>query len=174
MINLYLDNFQISKWEKQLMHEYLIPGFYLQKVAGKEKDAERKIIISKKSQELLAVLTDRDSPLVGYCEDDIKRLVTVAKECAHLFQRSSSCVEGRNAQLSLRHHGIHRLSAQHLKAQTIVHNYYVKRRDGTTPAERLFEAKHKNLFEWLLENMEYPARPRKRMTSAALAENGRC
>jgi hypothetical protein len=174
MINLYLDNYRISDWEKQLMHEYLIPGFYLQKVAGKEKDAERKAIISKKSQKLLAILTDRDSPLVGYCEDDIKRLEKAAEECAHLFQRSSSCVEGRNAQLSLRHHGIHRLSEQHLKAQTIVHNYYVKKRDGTTPAERFFEAKHENLFEWLLDNMDYPARPRKRKASAALAQNGRC
>ena len=174
MINLYLDNYRVSEWEKLLMHEYLIPGFYLQKVAGKEKDAERKAIISRKSQELLAILTDRDGPLASYCEDDIKRLVKAAEECAHLFQRSSSCVEGRNAQLSLRHHGIHRLSDRHLKAQTIVHNYYVKRRDGTTAAERFFDAKHKNLFEWLLENMDYPARPRKRRANAALAQNGRC
>ena len=64
-------------------------------------------------------------------------------------------------------YGIHRLSDQLLKAQTIVHNYYVRNRDGTTPAERFFEAKHKDLFEWLLDNMDYPARPRQRMTNVA-------
>ncbi len=31
-------------------------------------------------------------------------------ECTQLFQRSTSPVEGRNAQLSLRHHSLHRLN----------------------------------------------------------------
>ena len=76
-------------------------------------------------------------------------------------------MEGRNAQLSLRHHGIHRLSAERLRALTVVHNYHVKNAEGTTPAERFFESRHKNLFEWLLDNMDYPARPRKRLSKAA-------
>lgn len=33
-----MDNLQISDKERQLMHKYLIPGFYLQKVARKEND----------------------------------------------------------------------------------------------------------------------------------------
>ncbi len=127
MINLYMDNFGISDSERQLMHEYLIPGLYLQQVARKEKDPERKAVISERSQEFLAILAERDGPFSDYREDDVKELVKAAEECAHLFQRSSSCVEGRNAQLSLRHHGIHRLSNQLLKAQTIVHNYYVRK-----------------------------------------------
>lgn len=167
MINLYMDNLGISERERQLMHDYLIPGFYLQQVARKEKDALQKDIISEKSKELLSILSDRDGPFADYCDDDIIALKKAAKECSHIFQRSSSCVEGRNAQLSLRHHGIHRLSDQHLKALTVVHNYYIKSRDGTTPAERFFEAKHKDLFEWLLDNMNYPARPRKRLANAA-------
>ena len=91
----------------------------------------------------------------------------MAGECAQIFQRSSSCVEGRNAQLSLRHHGIHRLSNKCLKAQTIIHNYYTRNRDGTTPAERLFDSKHADLFGWLLEKMDYPARPRNHLKKAA-------
>jgi len=94
-------------------------------------------------------------------------LEKAAEECAQIFQRSSSCVEGRNAQLSLRHHGIHRLSNQCLKAQTIVHNYYTRNRDGTTPAERFFNSKHTDLFEWLLEKMDCPARPRKHLKKVA-------
>ena len=65
------------------------------------------------------------------------------------------------------HHGIHRLSDRHLKALTIVHNFYIRNRDGTTLAERFFETKHNDLFEWLLDNLEYPVRPRKRLAKAA-------
>lgn len=84
-----------------------------------------------------------------------------AKQCAYLFQRSSSCVEGRNGQLSLWHHGLHRLSAQKLKVLTTLHNYYIKRKDGTTAAERFFEQKPKDLFEYLLTLSPYPVRPKR-------------
>ena len=167
MIDLYMDNMQILDRDRQLMHDYLIPGFYLCQVARKEKDAERKSRISEMSQELLSILTQQDGPFSEYTENDIKILEKAAEECAQIFQRSSSCVEGRNAQLSLRHHGIHKLSDRSLKAQTIVHNYYRRNRDGTTPAERFFEAKHIDLFEWLLEKMDYPARPQHRLRKAA-------
>lgn len=167
MIDLYMDNMQILDRDRQLMHDYLIPGFYLRQVARKEKDAERKSRISEMSQELLSILTQQYGPFSEYTENDIKILEKAAEECAQIFQRSSSCVEGRNAQLSLRHHGIHKLSDRSLKAQTIVHNYYRRNRDGTTPAERLFEAKHIDLFEWLLEKMDYPARPQHRLRKAA-------
>jgi len=167
MIDLYMDNMQILDRDRQLMHDYLIPGFYLRQVARKEKDAERKSRISEMSHELLSILTQQDGPFSEYTENDIKILEKAAEECAQIFQRSSSCVEGRNAQLSLRHHGIHKLSDRSLKAQTIVHNYYRRNRDGTTPAERLFEAKHIDLFKWLLEKMDYPAWPRDRLRKAA-------
>ncbi len=152
---------------QKTMHDYLIPGFYLKQVARKEKDAERKFLISQKARQLLSVLTQQDGYFCEYSEHDVKRLEKAAEECAHIFQRSSSCVEGRNAQLSLRHHGIHKLSDRSLKAQTIVHNYYRRNRDGTTPAEGFFEAKHIDLFQWLLEKMDYPARPRKRLRIAS-------
>ena len=63
--------------------------------------------------------------------------------------------------------GIHRLGKNHLKALTIIHNYYIKRRDGTTAAERFFEARHKDLFEFLIENMDYPVRPKRHFKIAA-------
>lgn len=167
MINLHMDNMKLSEQERSLMNDYLIPGFYLQYVARKEKDIGQKGAISAKSRELLAGLKNRSGPFAEHSEDCLNRLKKAAKECTHIFQRSSSCVEGRNAQLSLRHHGIHRLSNRCLKAQTVVHNYYVKRQDGTTPAERFFEAKHGDLFECILDRMDRPARPRKRLRAVA-------
>jgi len=167
MIEVYMDNLGISSRDRELLHDYLIPGFYLKEVARKEKDKVRKIAIYSKSQELLSIVSNNDSPYSDYSIEKIEMLEKAAEDCAYIFQRSSSCVEGRNAQLSLHHHGIHKLSDRHLKALTIVHNFYIRNRDGTTPAERFFEAKHNDLFEWLLDNLDYPVRPRKRLAKAA-------
>jgi hypothetical protein len=41
--------------------------------------------------------------------------MTMGQECAERFQRSSSCVEGRNGMLSLLHHRQHRLNERKLK-----------------------------------------------------------
>jgi hypothetical protein len=73
----------------------------------------------------------------------------------------------RNAQLSLRHKEIHRLGERHLRALTIVHNYYIRSRDGTTAAERFFENRHRDLFDFLLENMDYPVRPKNYLKMAS-------
>ena len=60
------------------------------------------------------------------------------EECAGWLVRGSSCVEGRNGQLELRHHSLHRLSPRKLGVLTVMHNYWLKRADGTTAAERFF------------------------------------
>ena len=73
-----------------------------------------------------------------------------AQQCADLFQRSSSCVEGRNGQLSLSHHALHQLTARKLHALTVLHNYAVQRKDGSTAAERFYGAAPRELFCWLL------------------------
>ena len=88
-----------------------------------------------------------------------------------MFQRSSSCVEGRNGRLSLQHHGHSRVSERRLKALTVIHNYVVKRPDGTTAAERFFGQKHEDAFSWLLERMPdlprpAPKRPRRDTVSS--------
>ena len=167
MIEQYMMNTDLNEHEIAIMKDFPIPGFYLRRAAGNEKDADRRDAIFKKSEELLSITGKADGPLNGYGEERKKLLERAARECAEFFQRSSSCVEGRNAQLSLRHHGIHRLSEERLMALTVVHNFHVKRPDGTTPAQRFFESDHANLFEWLVENMGYPARPRKRSDRAA-------
>jgi len=159
-INLYVESMNISIEEQKVMHKYIIPGFYLQEVARKDNDPQRKKIISEKSKELLSILYEKDGPF-GCCNEEKRRhFEAVGRECAGIFQRSSSCVEGRNAQLSLHHHGLHRLDNHKLQALTAVHNYYVKRKDGTTAAERFFESKPNDMFQWLIDHVALPARPR--------------
>ncbi|MFU8802855.1 MAG: DUF6399 domain-containing protein, partial [Bradymonadaceae bacterium] len=91
-----------------------------------------------------------------------KEVEEVVRSCAERFQRSSSCVEGRNGVLSLRRHSTHRLSEQRLSCLTVIHNFDTHRHDQTTAAQRLFRQPHRDLFEHLLEVLPPPPRPAKR------------
>lgn len=84
-----------------------------------------------------------------------------AKHWVLKFQRSTSQVEGRNARLSESHHCLRGMSNKQIKTDTILHNYWIKRDDGTTATERLFKIKPPDVFEWLLDNMPELALPRK-------------
>ncbi len=95
----------------------------------------------------------------SYSEEEKIALMLKGKECAEKFQRSTSCVEGRNGMLSLFHHRFHRMSARSSKALTVVHNFHITRSDGTTAAERFFGEKHINLFESLVSNVRIPGKP---------------
>lgn len=167
MVEQHLENSNLTEEEEKIIREHLLPGYYLAIVAKKEKDEIRKDKMLRQSDKLLSIIRERDGTIEGISPSRTAFLIRIAQECAHFFQRSSSSVEGRNGQLSLRHHGIHKLSDKHLQAQTVIHNFDTRREDNTTPAERFFEAKHGNLFEHLLDRMDYPARPRKRLAKAA-------
>lgn len=157
MVDICLENMRLSDRDRDLMHNYLIPGHYLKIAAEKERKIDLKTLIRERIGGIHGQSTD--------CK--IEELEKASRNCAEIFQRSSSCVEGRNAQLALRHQGIHRLGEKQLKALTVVHNYYIKRRDGTTAAERFFEAEPEDLFDFLLDQMDYPVRPRNRQKLAA-------
>ena len=77
------------------------------------------------------------------------------------FQRSSSAVEGRNGYLSQVHHNRRGLSTKRLQVSTVIHNFSVKRNDGTTAAQRLFGREFPDLFEYLVENIGELPQPRK-------------
>jgi hypothetical protein len=142
--------------------EMLIPALYIRRVAEKAKTSQARHRLYAKSDELLAFLRGCNAPFSGLSNDEMTVIERVAQECAGLFQRSSSCVEGRNGQLSLRHHGLHRLSNRKLSALTVVHNFFIKRRDGTTAAERFFGKKTNELFTFLLDKVNIPGRPAKK------------
>ena len=89
----------------------------------------------------------------------MKELEGLVEECIQFFVRVSSPVEGRNAQLELSHRSFHQLNQRKLGALTVVHNYFLKRSDKTTAAERFFGSASRDLFEHLLEQLPMPARP---------------
>lgn len=69
------------------------------------------------------------------------------------FQRTSSAVEGRNGYLSGLHHSHRGFTEQTLKVLTIIHNFDIKRDDGSTAAQRLFHQPFPDLFDWIVSHM---------------------
>lgn len=151
---------------ERAVFDHLLPGLYIEKVAGKKNRAEDRDRLLGKSREFLRPLQDEDGPFRLLRPEELGEIERVCEECAGLFQPSSSCVEGRNGHLALRRHSLHRLGQRKLKALTAVHNFHVKRKDGTTPASRFFGQKTGDLFEYLLANVDIPARPAMKRSSA--------
>lgn len=81
------------------------------------------------------------------------------------FQRTSSAVEGRNGYLSGLHHAGRGFTQQTLRVLTIIHNFGIRRDDGTTAAQRLFAQSFPDLFEWVVPRMGELPTPRRTLKS---------
>lgn len=167
-MRLALEPLELEPPLEALVREKLMPGFYLQRVAEQAKGAERKADLRERAAELLAEARADSSPLQGLPGERRALIEQTAKRCAEMFVRGSSCVEGRNGQLALHQQSAHRLSDRKLTVLTTIHNYFLRRPDGSTAAERFFGSKPQDLFEWLLDRLDLPARPaRKRPRKVA-------
>ena len=141
--------------------EQFVPALYLERAAARSANAETRHRVRATSTRLLDPLRQPSHPLQTLEPGLLAPVEQVAGTCADLFQRSSSCVEGRNGQLSLHHHGRHRLSDRKLAALTAVHNFHLRRTDGTTAAERFFGHAPEPLFEQAIQRVLLPPRPRR-------------
>jgi hypothetical protein len=151
---------------RQWLRQELIPAYYLRCAAKKANTAQERQRLRTLAAEVLARARSPDGLWGTFSVELQAELESRARQCADLFQRSSSCVEGRNGQLSLRHHALHHLTARKLQALTVLHNYAAKRADGSTAASRFYDAQPHDLFAWLLKRLTLPARPRTARRSA--------
>jgi hypothetical protein len=158
-VTRFVFNLQLNEKERVLFEQFLLPIEYLKITEGRSGKWERSQA-KRTRQTLESALRTRDGPLLE--EDRLEQLQRGARECAEFFQRSSSCVEGHNGALSLKHHASRHISAGKLNSRVVLHNYFSKRKDGTTAAERFFHQKPKEIFDWLLERVSWPVRPRSR------------
>ena len=146
----------------QLMLTLLIPACYLAWVSARNhlSTAER-TYLRDRSQEMLRQVAEH--PEWRNLPRDLRvHLERVAQECVRWFVRSSSPTEGHNAWTSRRlhrHHGVH---DTWLVALRVVHNFLLRRPDGTTAAERLYGQPHDDLVQYLCDRMPLPAMPRNR------------
>lgn len=139
--------------QEKFFNEVIFPLSYLKmiwrRLPKKAKEENKQLLESLE-------IKIRDGPWsVEVKQEWMKR----GKEMAEIFQRSSSSVEGRNGVLSLNYHRFHRLNERSLRVLTIMHNFDARRSDGTTAAERFFEAEHDSLFECLVVNVRIPSKP---------------
>jgi hypothetical protein len=168
LTNKCLEELELSVEQEGAVKESLLPGLYWERAARRARNGEERQRLQQLAAQLQKAAWQAGGELSTLPEARQQAVQRVAQECAGLFSRSSSCVEGRNGRLSLHHHGQGRLSARRLKALTVIHNYGVKRADGTTAAERFFGVKHGDLFSWLLERMPDLPRPAaKRLAKAS-------
>ena len=145
----------VAVWKNQL-----VAAYYLASVAGRCRDSKERKRLRELSKSILAQAKARDGPLSALSGTEVSYLEEQARSASEIFQRSSSCVEGRNGQLSLRHHGLRELSPRKLRVLGVLHNFVIQRSDGTTAANRFFGQPHRDLFGWLIEKMPLPSRPR--------------
>ncbi|MBV9385983.1 MAG: hypothetical protein JOZ78_06110 [Chroococcidiopsidaceae cyanobacterium CP_BM_ER_R8_30] len=66
----------------------------------------------------------------------------------------------RNGYLSQQHHAVRGFWQHHLPALTVIHNFDLKRADGTTASQRLFGRQFPNLFAWVMQQMGELPHPR--------------
>ena len=145
-----------------VFREQLLPAAYLHRVAGRAGSAESRQRLEGLAQRLLPPVRAGEGALAGLDAAALGVLEETAWACADVFQRSSSCVEGRNGTLALAEHARRGLPERRLKALTVVANYAVSNHEGTTAAERFFGQPHEDLFAWLIRTMPLPARPARR------------
>ena len=146
---------------REVMHEMVIPLRYLESVRARASQASER----RRVDDALATLRARVASASVWTFQPAAvraRLDAMAAGLASHFVRASSGVEGRNGFLSLRYHHRRALPPALLKALTVVHNYVLRREDGTTAAERFFGASHDDLFEHLVATITPLPQPRRR------------
>ena len=167
-VQAQLGELGLTPQQARVVEQTLLPAAYLERAAAKASSADDRAQLRDQVDRILGA----SDVAADHAVLDLQQRTTidpVVAACVDLFQRSSSCVEGRNGQLSLRHHGLHNIAPLRLAALTAVHNYFLQRPDGTTAAQRFFGAPPADLFGFLLDHLEMPARPaakRSRHTSA--------
>lgn len=84
-----------------------------------------------------------------------------ANDMCRKFQRTTSAIEGRNGLLAGFNLCARGMTELQLESQKIIHNFWIKRDDGTTAVERCFGIKPDiDLFEFILANMKELPLPR--------------
>lgn len=137
----------------------LLPTVYWQLQLNKTKSRSLRKIYRQAQQRAHQALRQH-AFTTNLADDEFERWQEWAKSMAAKFHRASSAVEGRNGYLSHRHHAARGFWSNHLPVLTVIHNFDLKRSDGTTAAERLFDRQFPNLFAWVVERMGELPHPR--------------
>jgi len=154
-----VDKLGLKVAEAYAVHAKLIPACYLERVAAKGSKKEG-APLREKANGLVSPLFAPGGVFFGLDLAAQDQLKSEADRLAGVFQRSSSCVEGRNGVLSFRHHGLRGIPDRKRECLTALHNYFIQRSNCTTAAERFFGSKPRDLFHAVLASVDVPRRPK--------------
>jgi hypothetical protein len=144
----------------------LLPYVYWRWQYGKSKRDKNKSTHYKMLEEQLKSTLDADSRTDEYLDSDV---LSWAEGLVRSYQRTTSAIEGRNGVVSLycaKHRGF---NDSHINCFTVIHNFWIKRRDGTTACQRLCGYKPPSLIDYLLDTSPEVAFPRVRNKPQTLA-----
>lgn len=130
----------------------LLPWVYWHQQAKKTRQPQLKQDYLQASQKAEAAVLAHPFTL-SLSQSQQQKWVDWAIWICAKFQRTSSAVEGRNGYLSRLHHANRGFTEPSLQVLKTVHNFDLKRDDGTTAAQRLFNKQFPDLFEWIVLNM---------------------
>jgi len=155
--SLLLDNLDapLTNW----LLGQMLPTVYWQHQIGKTRSRSLRRIYQRAQQQAHRALLNH-AFTATLVDGQLQHWQDWAKRMVSQFHRASSAVEGRNGYLSQRHHAKRGFWRNHLPVLTVIHNFDLKRSDGTTAAQRLFGRQFPNLFAWVIEQMGELPRPR--------------
>ncbi|MBI5515103.1 MAG: hypothetical protein HY909_15105 [Deltaproteobacteria bacterium] len=145
--------------------QVLIPAMYVAAVAQRNHlPAEARKTLRGVQERLLSKVRG-DAAWQRLGRPARAQLLALSEECAGWFVRSTGSTEGHNGWLRQRFQALHRVTDAWLETQQVLHNFYLRRPDGTTAAERFFGTAPPDLVEHLVRTMPLPALPRRRKTA---------
>jgi hypothetical protein len=154
-----------DKPTQRWLQQRLLPVVYWQTPVEKTKTPALKTAYQQAFQHAQAALLQH--PLTATVTSSaFEAHYAWASDLAGQFQCASSAVEGRNGYLSQLNHGARGTPTRRLKVMTVIHNFDLKRANGTTAAERLFRTSFPDWFDWIVERMVPLPVPRKPRTPA--------
>lgn len=155
-----LGSYQLESSRLDWIKKQLMPAVYWQQQVQRTKTESFKRTYQLAYQQAWDTLMHH--PATATVSDtNLQQWLNWASWMVSKFQRSSSPVEGRNGYLSQVYHNRRGLSSRRLKVMTLIHNFHLKRCDGTTAAERLFGKTFPDLFQWVVSQMGELPTPRK-------------
>ena len=140
---------ELAQW----LMERMLPWVYWTQQVQRTKHPQRKALYQQAVQQAYAALTAH-SLTQTLSLDEQQRWWSWSMEMVSKFQRTSSAVEGRNGCLAQLHHAHRGIDPKTLQVFKIIHNYDLRRVDGTTAAQRLFGKPFPDLFESVLMQMD--------------------
>lgn len=153
----------IQQWAKNK----LLPVVYWKNQIGKSDSIKIDQVYQEAYQKALVNLSN--DPTTTTIDPEMRqKLDKWADLMVKRFCRSTSAVEGRNGTLSQLNHCRRGFKKDQLPVLTGLHNFYIRRADGTTAAERFFDQEFPDLFEWFLPQIESLPRPRASRLQAAV------